>query len=307
MRGILLGENRMIDLKSCKLCPHRCGVNRIEGKVGRCRASDKAKIALASLHFYEEPCISGENGSGTIFFSHCNLQCKYCQNYEISHLGKGKEITILHLAEIMIHQQEKGAENINLVTPTMYVLQIIEAIKMARKSGLKLPIIYNSNGYETIETLKQLEGYIDVYLPDFKYWDNELGERYSNVTNYCEVVTKALKEMYRQVGAPILDERGMIKQGLIIRHLVLPGYIENSKKVLHWIKENIDSEVYVSIMAQYFPTYLAKQDDTINRKLTQKEYEEIEKYLYYLNIEHGYIQELGQHEEEYVPEFDLSE
>ena len=295
------------DLEKCNLCPHRCGVNRNNGEIGRCKATDKIKVALASLHFYEEPCISGKNGSGTIFFSHCNLSCKYCQNYEISQLGKGKDITIEHLAEIMINQQKKGAENINLVTPTMYVPQIIEAIKIAKKNGLNIPIIYNSNGYECVETLKKLEGFIDVYLPDFKYFDNKLGEKYSNIQNYSDITKNALKEMYRQVGTPILDESGMIKRGLIIRHLVLPGYIENSKRVLQWIKENINSGVYISVMAQYFPTYLAKNDEIINRKINENEYKEVEKFLYSLEIENGYIQELGEHEEEYVPKFDLSE
>ena len=294
-------------LEKCKLCPHKCGVNRINGKLGICNASDKIKIALASLHHYEEPCISGEKGSGTIFFSHCNMKCKYCQNYEISQLGKGKYITIEHLAEIMIKQQKNNAENINLVTPTMYIPQILEAIKIAKNNGLKIPIIYNSNGYEEVESLKKLDGFIDVYLPDFKYWYNELGEQYSSIKNYRNVVINALKEMYRQVGAPILNEKGMIKRGLIIRHLVLPGNIENSKKVLQWIKENIDSKVYISVMAQYFPTYLAKKYEKINRKLNKEEYNQIEEYLYELDIENGYIQELGEHEEEYVPKFDLSE
>ena len=295
------------DLKRCNLCPYRCGVDRNNGEIGKCRASDKIKIALASLHYYEEPCISGKKGSGTIFFSYCNLNCIYCQNYEISQMGKGKYITIKHLAEIMIKQQEKGAENINLVTPTMYVPQIIEAIKKARANGFNLPIIYNSNGYENVETLRMLEGYIDVYLPDFKYYNNKLGEKYSNIKNYPEIAKIAIKEMYRQVGHPVLDERGMIKQGLVIRHLVIPGYIENSKQILKWIKDNIDSSVYISVMAQYFPTYLAKKDDKINRKLNKDEYEKIEDFLYSLGLENGYIQELGEHEEEYVPKFDLSE
>jgi putative pyruvate formate lyase activating enzyme len=290
-------------LEKCELCPHRCKVNRKSGKFGRCKCNNEIKLALASLHYYEEPCISGENGSGTIFFSNCNLNCKYCQNYKISQLGKGKTITIEELANIFIKQQENKANNINLVTPTMYVEQIIEAIKLARKNGLKIPIIYNSNGYENIETVKMLNGFIDVYLPDLKYSNNELGKRYSNIDNYFEIATQAIKEMYNQVGAPILDENGIITRGLIIRHLVLPNFIENSKQVLQWIKENIDSSVYVSIMAQYFPTYLAKEDEFINRKLTKEEYESIENFVYELDFENGYMQDLGEHEEEYVPEF----
>lgn len=290
-------------LEKCELCPHRCKVNRKEGKIGRCKCNDKIKIALSSLHYYEEPCISGENGSGTVFFSNCNLNCKYCQNYKISQLGKGKYITIEELADIFISQQENNANNINLVTPTMYVEQIIEAIKIARKKGLTIPIVYNSNGYENIETIKMLNGYIDVYLPDLKYADNNLAKKYSNVDNYFETATQAIKEMYNQVGAPILDEKGIIKKGLIIRHLVLPNFIDNSKKVLKWIKDNIDDNVYVSIMAQYFPTYLAKEDEYINRKLTKEEYEDIEDYVYELNFKNGYMQDLGEHEEEYVPDF----
>ncbi len=244
-----------------------------------------------------------KNGSGTIFFSNCNLNCKYCQNYKISQLGKGKYITIEELADIFISQQKNKANNINLVTPTMYVEQIIEAIKIARENGLNIPIIYNSNGYENIETLKMLNGYIDVYLPDLKYADNDIAKKYSNIENYFEIATQAIKEMYNQVGAPILDEKGIIKKGLIVRHLVLPNYIENSKRILKWLKENLEENVYVSIMAQYFPTYKAKEDEYINRKLTKEEYEEIEEYIYQLDFKNGYMQDLGEHEEEYVPNF----
>ena len=176
-------------LDNCTLCPHRCKVNRLNGLKGRCRCDDKLRIALSSLHMFEEPCISGTNGSGTVFFSNCNLNCIYCQNYEISSLGKGKEISVSHLAEIFLNQQEQGAHNINLVTPTMYVYQIIEAIKIAKSNGLNIPIIYNTNGYENVETIKLLDGYIDVYLPDLKYYTNELSKKYSNVDNYFEIAT----------------------------------------------------------------------------------------------------------------------
>ena len=289
-------------LERCTICPHNCGINRTK-HAGRCKSTDKVKIALYSTHDFEEPCISGEKGSGTIFFSNCNMNCIYCQNYEISQQEKGKEITIEELANIMIKQQENGVENINLVTPTSYALHIIEAIKIARSKGLNITIVYNTNGYENVETLRLLEGYIDIYLPDLKYYFNELGQKYSNVSNYFEVATRAIQEMYRQVGAPQLNSQGIMQKGLMIRHLVLPNNIENSKKVLSWIKENIDNEVYVSIMAQYFPTYKAKNVDELNRKLTKQEYEEIENYLYNLNLENGYIQELGEHEEEYVPKW----
>lgn len=207
------------------------------------------------------------------------------------------------MVDIFIEQQEKNAENINLVTPTMYVYQIIEAIKIARNKGLHIPIVYNTNSYETVETIKLLDGYIDVYLPDFKYFYDEIAFKYSKINNYFETASSAILEMYKQVGSPILDERGMIKKGLIIRHLILPNNIDNSKQVLNWIKNNVDNNVFVSVMAQYFPTYLAKEDETINRKLTKNEYEEIENYLYSLELNNGYIQELGEHEEEYVPDF----
>lgn len=296
----------MLDrLEKCNICPRECKVNRIEGKVGNCRASDKIEISLVSLHMYEEPCISGENGSGTIFFTHCNLHCMFCQNYEISqNISKGREITIEELSNIMINQQEKGACNINLVTPTMYALQIKEAIKIAKKKGLNIPIIYNSNGYEKVETLKELEGYIDVYLPDLKYYSDEVAIKYSKAPNYFEIASNAILEMIRQVGGPKFDENGIIQKGVMIRHLVLTNHMRNTKNILKWIKENIPEEVYINVMAQYFPTYKAKEDELINRKLTRKEYKEIEKYFYLLDFKNGYIQELGEHEEQYVPKWD---
>ena len=293
------------ELENCTICPHQCGANRNKGQLGRCKAKDTVKIALYSIHFFEEPCISGEKGSGTIFFSNCNLNCIYCQNYEISQLGKGKEYTIEQLADIMLKQQNLGVANIELVTPTSYVPQIIEAIKIAKKNGLNIPIVYNTNSYEKIETLKMLDGYIDIYLPDLKYADDKLGKKYSNINQYFEIATKAIQEIRRQVGTAIFDSNGMMKKGVIIRHLVLPNYIENSKKVLKWLKENIHPEDYISIMAQYFPTYLAKQDKFINRKLTTKEWEEIENYIDKLDFKNGFIQELGEHEEEYVPKWDF--
>ena len=292
------------ELEKCNICPHNCNVNRLEGKIGRCKAKDKVRIALYSIHSFEEPCISGEKGSGTIFFSNCNLNCVYCQNYEISQQGKGKDITIEDLADIFLIQQKKGVANINLVTPTSYTLQIIEAIKIAKKKGLSIPIIYNTNGYEKIETLKLLEGYIDVYLPDFKYAKNKLDFNYSKVNNYFEITTKAIKEMIRQVGCPKFNSYGMIEKGVIIRHLVLPNQINNTKNVLKWIRKELPEDIYISIMAQYFPTYKAKEIKDLNRKLTKIEWEEIEDVVYELEIENGYMQELGEHEEEYVPKWE---
>lgn len=290
-------------LNNCNICPHKCGINRNNGEIGRCKSKDTVRVALYSIHKYEEPCISGKNGSGTIFFSNCNLNCIFCQNYKISQLGKGKEITIDELANIFLEQQKKHVQNINLVTPTSYAYQIIEAIKIARTNGFNLPVIYNTNGYESIETIKNLNGYVDVYLPDLKYSDDNLALKYSNVKNYFEVATEAIKQMIKQVGVPRFDSSGNIRSGVVIRHLVLPNNIENSKNVLKWIKNNLPSKVFVSIMAQYFPTYKAIENKQLNRKLTNEEWKGIEDYVYEIGIENGFIQELGEHEEEYVPNF----
>ena len=279
-------------LQKCEICPHKCKIDRTKNQVGRCKSKDTVKVALASIHNFEEPCISGRNGSGTVFFSNCNLSCEFCQNYEISQQGLGKEISIERLAEIFIEQQSRGADNINLVSPTSYAVQIIEAIKIAKNNGLKIPIIYNTNGYENIETLKLLEGYIDIYLPDLKYAENDLAKKYSKIENYFEIATSAIKEMYRQVGKNEYDENGIIKAGIIIRHLILPNHTENSKKVLKWIAENMPKNITVSVMAQYFPTYKAKEIKDINRKITKYEYQKIENYLYSLDLENGYIQEM---------------
>lgn len=293
-------------LQKCEICPHKCKIDRTKNQVGRCKSKDTVKVALASIHNFEEPCISGRNGSGTVFFSNCNLSCEFCQNYEISQQGLGKEISIERLAEIFIEQQLRGADNINLVSPTSYAVQIIEAIKIAKNNGLKIPIIYNTNGYENIETLKLLEGYIDIYLPDLKYAENDLAKKYSKIENYFEIATSAIKEMYRQVGKNEYDENGIIKAGIIIRHLILPNHTENSKKVLKWIAENMPKNITVSVMAQYFPTYKAKEIKDINRKITKYEYQKIENYLYSLDLENGYIQEMGNNEEIYVPKWEIN-
>ena len=292
--------------QECTLCPHKCKIDR-NINIGRCKAGNKIEIGGVSLHKFEEPCISGKNGSGTVFFSKCNLNCVFCQNYEISNLGNGRKIEIEELSKILLKQQENGAENINLVSPTIYADKIIEAIKIAKQKGLKIPIIYNTNGYENIETLKKLEGYIDVYLPDLKYYDEKLALKYSNIKNYFNTATEAIKEMYRQVGYPIFNENGMITKGVIIRHLVLPNNIENSKKVLKWIYDNLDRRIYVSVMTQYFPTYKAKEFKEINRKLSKTEYNEIENYIYELGIENGYMQDFSEeNEEQYVPRWNFA-
>ena len=296
----------MRELEACKLCPRECQVNRLKGQKGFCQITDKVEIALASLHYFEEPCISGKEGSGTIFFSHWNMKCMFCQNHEISQEGKGKAITVEKLAEIMVNQQKRGAQNINLVTPTMYSTQIKEAIRIAKEKGLRIPIIYNSNGYESITALKNLEGYIDIYLPDLKYYSNTLAEKYSKAPNYFEIATKPIREMIRQVGKPILDENGIMKKGVMIRHLVLPNHLLNTKGILKWIQENIKEDVWVSIMAQYFPTYQVREDKLLGRKLTKEEYDRVKEWIDEFGLVNGYMQELGEHEEEYVPNFDLS-
>lgn len=290
-------------LKECTMCPRGCKVNRFE-KVGRCKAGANVKVALVSTHDFEEPPISGENGSGTIFFTGCNLGCVYCQNYEISQKMYGKEITVERLADIMLEQQKRGVHNINLVTPTIYAYQIKESIKLSRSHGLNIPVVYNTSGYESLETLKALDGYIDIYLPDFKYMDNELGEKYSNVKEYSKYVKEALIEMRRQI-KDTFDENGIMQSGLIIRHMILPNHIENTKNVIKWIKDNLGEDTIISIMAQYFPTHKANEYSEINRKISKEELQEVEDYLFKLNMTNGYIQELGEHEEEYVPEFNL--
>ena len=290
-------------ISKCEICPRKCKVNRYEKK-GYCRCDDKVRIALVSKHYFEEPCISGRNGSGTIFFSNCNLNCIFCQNHDISQGGKGIDVTVERLAEIMLEQQKRGANNINLVTPTMYVEQIIKAIDIAKKNGLNIPIVYNTNGYEEVETIKKLNGYIDIYLPDFKYFTNELAIKYSKATNYFEKVTSVLLEMQSQFDEYVFDGE-IMKKGMIVRHLVLPNHIQNSKNVLKWIKENLRKDIYVSVMAQYFPTYKAVGDELIGRKLSFSEYRKIEQYFYGLDIKNGYIQDLGKHEEEFVPDFNM--
>ena len=291
-------------LRKCELCPRNCKVNRLAGESGFCRAiGENIKQAKIGLHFYEEPCISGSSGSGTVFFSGCNLRCKFCQNYKISHEGKGVEITINELAEKMLSLQDEGANNINLVTGFMYIPQIIEALKIAKSKGLNIPIVYNSSGYESVEAIKMLEGYVDVYLPDFKYYYDELGIKLSNAKNYCEVAINAIQEMLRQHPENVYDEDGMLKKGVIIRHLVLPNHIQNSKQVLKTIKKQFGKNVYVSVMAQYFPCYKAIETEDINRKLTEKEFEEIEDFVYNLGLKNGYIQYLEENEEQYVPDF----
>lgn len=294
----------MEELKECTLCPRNCKVNRVKGELGRCRAGIKPKIALADLHFYEEPCISGKEGSGTVFFSGCNLSCKFCQNYKISQEFSGEEIEIEELANKFLELQSRGANNINLVTGFMFVPQIIEALQIAKLNGLSIPIVYNTSGYESLDTLKMLEGYIDIYLPDLKYTYHELSDSLSGAGDYFEIVKIALMEMKRQVGSKmVFDDRGMLKRGMIVRHLVLPNHLQNSKKALKWIRENLGKDIYVSVMAQYFPCYKAQNDEDIGRKITQDEYDEIYEYFNSIGLHNGYMQDIEESEEKYVPKF----
>ena len=275
--------------EKCNLCGFRCNVNR-EEKLGVCKCGVLPKLALVSVHNWEEPCISGTKGSGTVFFSGCNFSCIFCQNYEISQERYGEEVSIERLAEIFIEQQEKGVHNINLVSPTPYAKVIAEALRIAKNNGLTIPVVYNTNGYDSVETIKMLDGLVDIYLPDLKYYDDEVALKYSKIPHYFETAKEAVLEMQRQVGKAQFDENGIIKKGLIIRHLIIPGNVLQTRKVLEWIKEKLPKDVYISIMAQYFPTYKAKEDDLINRKITKKEYEIVLDLIQ--NFENGYVQEL---------------
>ncbi|RKL61332.1 radical SAM protein [Thermoanaerobacteraceae bacterium SP2] len=292
-------------LEKCNLCPRQCGVNRLAGQTGVCRAAGEVMVAKAFAHKWEEPCISGEKGSGTVFFTHCNIRCIFCQNFRISQEGFGKAVTIDELAGIFLKLQQKGVHNINLVTPTIYTPQIIETIKLAKSLGLSLPIVWNSNAYENVETLKTLTGLVDVYLPDLKYFDDSTAIKYSGAPNYFDTATRAIMEMFSQVGEPIFDDNGIIKKGLIIRHLVLPGHKEDSKKILKWISENLPKGVYTSLMSQYMPYYKAESRPEINRRLSAAEYDEVIEYFFNLGLENGFMQEEGAASEEYVPNFDL--
>lgn len=275
------------------------------GKIGFCGADDKLYLARAALHFWEEPCISGENGSGTVFFSGCNLRCVYCQNCEISRMDAKKEVTIERLAEIFMELQEKGALNINLVTPTHYIPQIIKALDMAKENGLQLPIVYNTSGYESVEILKCLEGYVQVYLPDFKYMSHDLAEKYSRAYDYPDRVKKALDEMVRQVGAAEFSEEGIIQKGVIVRHLVLPNHIEDSKRIIEYLYKCYGNDIFISIMNQYTPLKQVENITELNRRITEAEYEEVLDFAISLGVENGFIQEGETQSESFIPAFDF--
>ena len=320
-------DNGLSHMECCTLCPRKCLVDRRADSrslnAGVCGQSDKIKIARAALHYWEEPCISGKNGSGAVFFSGCSLKCVFCQNRDISAGGFGKEISIERLADIFLELQEKGAENINLVTPTHFIPQIRAALDRVR-DGLKIPVVYNSSGYENAESLKLLEGYVDIYLPDFKYADRKLAAELSKAGDYPERAIQAIDEMVRQVmeihksggshteGICSFDDRGMMRHGVIIRHLVLPGHVRNSKAALRLLYERYNNMLYYSIMNQYTPptdeTILAKLSTDfpeLTRKLTGREYEKTIDYALDLGITSAYIQEGGTASESFIPPFDL--
>ena len=290
----------------CNNCPRKCNVKRNAltdfGK-GFCNMGEKPVIARADLHFWEEPPISGTNGSGTVFFSGCNLQCIFCQNEKISRGKFGKEITVEELKNIYKELIDKGAHNINLVTGTHF----IDAIAQSLSSPLSVPVVYNCGGYESIDALKKLENKVDVYLPDLKYADDTLALRYSKAPNYFEIATKAIKEMFRQAGKFKINDDGIMEKGVIIRHLILPGQTDNTKKVIDWVKSNFDDDdVLFSLMSQFTPIPSCNVDE-LNRRLTQEEYDEVEEYLFNSGIENGFMQELSSSSEEYVPPFELGE
>lgn len=292
--------------KMCTLCPRNCAVDRDAGERGVCGQTNELKVARAALHFWEEPCISGENGSGTVFFSGCSLHCVFCQNEAIANGTVGKVISVARLSEIFLELQEKGANNINLVTPGHFVPQIKEALILAKKNGLDLPIVYNTSSYESLETIKSLDGLIDIYLPDFKYMSSELSKKYSHAADYARVVKENLAEMVRQTGTPVFDEdgeEGLLKRGTVVRHLLLPGCLSDSKEVIRYLYETYGNQIYISIMSQFTPLPQIKAYPELNRKVTEEEYEELVDYAIELGVEQGFIQEGDVAEDSFIPDF----
>ena len=289
---------------SCELCPRKCHINRNTTK-GICSNTSTLKVARSALHYFEEPSISGTNGSGTIFFSGCNLKCCYCQNKEISNDNFGINISVERLSELMLELQVKNANNINLVTPTHFVPSIIEAIKLARANGLSIPIVYNTSGYENINTIKLLAGYVDIYLTDFKYFDNKLGEDLSKVKNYFEVASLALSEMYKQVGINKFNDNGMMTKGIIVRCLVLPTKGNETKKIINYLYKKYQDNIYLSIMNQYTPVTKSTNFPFLNNKVSDSEYDDIINYALDLGVINAYIQEGETSDESFIPPFDL--
>lgn len=294
------------DMQDCTLCPRECHVDRTAGQRGFCGQSDRIMAARAALHFWEEPCLSGTNGSGTVFFSGCNLRCVYCQNHTIAKGQTGREISIERLTEIFLELQDKGAHNINLVTPTHYVPQIIRALQSAKNNGLTIPVVYNTSGYEKIDTLKRLEGLIDIYLPDLKYHDATLSTRYSNAPDYFVHACAAIDEMLRQTGQPVFvdGEDSLMLKGVIVRHLLLPNCETDSRYLLRILHQTYGNDIYVSIMSQYTPMPQTASIPSLNRKISSEEYERIVDYAIHIGIENGFIQEGETASESFIPAFD---
>lgn len=287
----------------CTLCPRRCGADRSKNR-GFCGANDKIRIARVGLHEWEEPCISYGNGSGTVFFSGCSLKCVFCQNYEISSLGKGRDVDVSELSEIFLSVRDMGAVNLNLVNPTHYSDGVISALERV-KGSLGIPVVYNTGGYDSVETLRRFEGLVDIYLPDIKYYDSAFSAKYSGAADYFEVAKRAVYEMHRQVSYPVFDGEGHMKSGVLVRHLVLPTLWRDSVKILDYLAETYDVEkLCVSLMRQYFPTHRASEFPEISRRLTSLEYDKVTDYALKLGIVNGYTQEKSSARQEYVPKFD---
>jgi putative pyruvate formate lyase activating enzyme len=295
--------------ENCTLCPRNCKVNRSSGQKGFCQMTDEIHASLASVHMWEEPPISGNNGSGTIFFTGCNLRCVFCQNYEISDGNSeyGVEVTVERLVEIFFELKEKGANNINFVTPTHFMPHIKEAIVIAKEKGFDLPFVYNTSGYEKVECLKELDGLIDVYLPDMKYAeDEEVALIYSKAGDYFEKAKEAIAEMFRQVGRPLFDENGMIKKGVIVRHMILPNHTKNSKKVIEYLYSTYKDDIYISIMNQYTPVKTERMEKypKLQRTITKREYEKVIDFALELGLKNAFIQEGETCKESFIPSFD---
>ncbi len=292
-----------LTLQACTLCPRACGVNREKGQRGYCNESAELFVGRAALHQWEEPCISGTKGSGTVFFAGCTMKCVFCQNYSLSQGEAGKGISTKRLAEIFIELQEQGAHNINLVTPTHYTLHIVEALKIARVKGLSIPVIYNCSGYEKVETLKRLEGLVQVYLPDFKYYSETLARKYSKAPHYFEIAAQAISEMVRQVGEATFNEEGIIEKGVIVRHLLLPGQLMDSKAVIRYLYETFGNQIWISLMNQYTPLEQVAKFPELNRKVTRKAYNRLIDFALELGVENGFIQEGETANESFIPLF----
>ena len=293
-------------LAECRLCPRDCRVDRLRGQTGFCGAGRRARVALVSLHPWEEPCIAGAQGAGTVFFSYCSLRCVFCQNHEISSAGQGIEVTEERLAEIFWEQQERGAATLDLVTPTHYVPQILAALQLARQRGFSLPVVYNSGAYENAAMIESLRGQVDVFLPDLKYMDEESARRYSQAPDYFAVASAVIRRMVDIAGEPVLDAQGILRRGVLVRHLILPGHRWESMRIVDWLWQNFGNRIYLSLMNQFTPMYQAADYPEINRRLTTFEYDSVVDHAAALGITHCYIQEGRTASTKFVPHFDGS-